>query len=106
MLVARRKDRREALSNQIAENYPVQTKLIVADLDIEQGWRSVVSETAQLDVGLLVNNAGLEVFGFVYHGTVEKHLALINLNGIAVTALAHQIGKHIPDRARGGIINR
>lgn len=105
VLVARRQERLDALSKHINENYPVQTKVIVADLMQEEGWRSVVSETADLDVGLLVNNAGVEVYGSFFHDTLEKHLALISLNVTAVTALAHQIGRRITDRGRGGIIN-
>lgn len=105
VLVARRQDRLEALSKHICETYPVQTKVIVADLSQEDGWRSVVTGTADLDIGLLINNAGVSNYGSFFHDTVEQHLTLGAVNVTALTALVHVIGRRIADRGRGGIIN-
>lgn len=104
VLTARREERLEALSKRLRETYGVQTKVIVADLREEEGWRRVVNRTADLDVGLLVNNAGIEVMGPFARVPLERHMDVIALNVTAVTTLAHVFSNRLLDRGKGGII--
>lgn len=103
-IVARRQERLEALSKHLVEDYAVKTRVIVADLAEPEGRDTVVRETADLDVGLLVNNAGVELYGSFFHDPVENHQKLIDLNVSAVTALAHAFGRRLAERGRGGIL--
>lgn len=106
VLVARRTDRLEALAKELREQYPVQAVCITADLGTPDGYKKIVEGTTDLDVGLLVNNAGVELFGSFFHNSAEEHLQLIQINVASVTALCHAFGKRLVDRKKGGgIIN-
>jgi len=104
VLVARRKDRLEALSSEISQQYSVQTKVIVADLSTPVGIDAVVADTCDMDVGLLVNNAGIAQHGSFFHDKVDMHLKLLFVNVSAVTALAHAFGRRFADKGQGGIL--
>lgn len=104
VLTARRQERLEALSKHLTETYAVQTKVIVADLANEEGRRCVVNETGDLDVELLINNAGVAFMGNFARAPLETHLDLIALNVTAVTTLAHTFSCRLLDRGKGGII--
>lgn len=104
VLVARREERLQQLSAELCENYPIQAKNIVADLSTEAGWRSVISETEDMDIGLLVNNAGVELVGSFFRDPLDKHLNLIDVNVSAVTALAHAFGPRLAKRGKGGLL--
>ena len=60
VMVARRAERLEALAEEIQREYGVDTKIIAADLTTDDGIQAVKDETQQLNIGLLVNNAGRE----------------------------------------------
>lgn len=106
VLVARRKPRLDAIAAALCAEYSVETMVIEADLATDAGWRSVVAATEDLDVGLLVNNAGVEHIGSFFHDSVDFHMKLIALNVTTVCALTHVFGKRLVIRGRGGgIIN-
>lgn len=104
VIVARRKQKLDELANMLIKKHAVQVKVIAVDLAQQDGWRTVVEETEQLDVGLLVNNAGVELHGSFFDQRVESHMNLISVNVTAASALAHDIGLRIAKRGSGGII--
>src|SRR5690606_16365914 len=58
VVVARSADKLEALAQDLRERYGVEVKAVPADLSTREGVAGVDSATRDLDVGLLVNNAG------------------------------------------------
>jgi short-subunit dehydrogenase len=57
-----------------------------------------------LEVGLLVNNAGISTIGHFLDVPLEKHLAILEVNARAPLMLAHHFGGLMRARKRGGII--
>lgn len=104
VLVARRKERIDAAAKSLMQEYPIQVKAITADLTSDWGVQSVIDGTASLDVGLLVNNAGMAAHGSFFQDTAENHARMITLNVTAVTALAYAFGMRLGHRRRGGVI--
>lgn len=104
VLVARRAEILEALEQEVAEKYNVKVLTVAADLSEPEGWDKVLTETEALDVGLLVNNAGIMLHGAFLRDDFDKHLRLINVNVTAVTSLAHAFGRRFAKRGRGGIL--
>lgn len=105
VLIARRKERLESLSQELSALYKVEILVIRADLTKEEDINSVVSAVADLDVGLLVNNAGVELPGSALDCTVADISKLISLNCTALTNLTATVGRQIVDRERtGGLI--
>src|ERR1051325_7012702 len=58
VLVARRKSRLDQLAQQIEEQNRVQVRTVRADLSRPDFAVDILSATASIDIGLLVNNAG------------------------------------------------
>lgn len=66
--------------------------------------RAAVEFTANLDIGLLINNAGTILHGSFFRHDPQEYRDMIALNVTAVTTLAHAIGKKLGKRKRGGIV--
>ncbi len=80
------------------------THVIQADLMKAGAATEVGAAVAEFDVGLLVNNAGVEYFGAYCNATPEEIDRLIALNVTAVSQLARAVGVRLARRGRGEII--
>ncbi|PXF46236.1 Inactive hydroxysteroid dehydrogenase-like protein 1 [Gracilariopsis chorda] len=104
VLVARRKQRLQLLAAQLRTTFQVKTVVIVADLTSVEDLERVVQETSAIEVGLLINNAGMETHGPFLSSSQQALQQLIALNICAVTHLAHAYGNRMCAQKRGGII--
>ena len=93
-----------ATSAAISAQSGVETLPVVADLSTPAGLSAVIEAAATLEVGLLVNNAGVSAIGHFLDVPLEKHLKILELNARAPLALAHTFGAKMRERRRGGII--
>ena len=104
-LVARRRARLEDLSKDTKAKYPsIETRVIVADLSQKEAISTINEQTKNLDIGLLVNNAGVEIFGSFFKSEMDKHENCIAVNVSACVALTHLYGPRLMKRRKGGII--
>jgi short-subunit dehydrogenase len=104
VLVARREDKLNALSSELKSRHGIDAKVVTADLSREDFLPALRSATAGLEIGLLVNNAGLTTTGAVVDNKLEDELELLHLNCRAPLMLAHEYGKAMRDRKRGGMV--
>jgi short-subunit dehydrogenase len=104
VLVARRKELMNTLATQLSEKYNVQTRVIEADLSVDGFQQAVLDGVKDLDVGLLVNNAGMNCEGQFYRGGIERNLKMIQLNVKAPYILAYEFGKLFMEKGKGGIV--
>ena len=104
VMVARRADRLEALAKEIKRKYGVDTKVIAADLTTDAGIQVVKDGTQQLDIGLLVNNAGREDSGHFLRTSIDEALRTLDLNCRAPLQLTHHFAQLMVKRGKGGII--
>jgi short-subunit dehydrogenase len=81
-----------------------QTRALVADLAAPDGPAALLAACAGLEIGMLVNNAGISAIGHFLDVPLEKHLAILALNARAPLLLAHALGAPMRARKRGGII--
>ena len=106
VLVARRRERLEALAVELRKQFPVDAEVLVADLsqtvEVERVTRRIV-ELKSLDV--LVNNAGFGVPGNFADVPLEKHLAMIQVHVLASVVLSHAALPGMMARGHGAIIN-
>ena len=104
VLAARRFDRLNALGAELSRDHGVQHRVVTVDLAHPDGPRGVVDATDDLDVGLLVSNAGAGHPGrFVEQDLDDLHRRL-RLNAIAHLDLAHAFARRLEARGRGGIV--
>ncbi len=88
----------------IAAQTNVQVQSLVCDLSTPDGLSSLIEATQDLEIGLLVNNAGISAIGPFLDVPLEKHLEILALNTRAPLVLAHHFGARMRARSRGGII--
>jgi short-subunit dehydrogenase len=104
VLVARRDDRLRKLADDLQRQHAVDTRVIAADLSRDDFMPLVEQTTDDLQVGLLINNAGLATTGRFLDNDLDSELALLHVNNRAPLILAHHFGGLMRARGRGGLI--
>jgi short-subunit dehydrogenase len=104
ILVARRAELLGALAAELARTHGVEVRTVAVDLSDHDFLDTIREAVAGLDVGLLVNNAGTAVGGGFLDSDLEQQRRSVELNVVASLALAHEFGRNMRTRGRGGII--
>lgn len=106
LLVARRKDRLDALSKDVQQKYGVKVDTLVADLTKHEDLEKVGSSIASNErITVLVNNAGTAVVGPSAQIPVDKLEFQLDLNARSVTFLSQAILPGFIKRNSGTLIN-
>ncbi|WP_432139631.1 MULTISPECIES: SDR family NAD(P)-dependent oxidoreductase [unclassified Streptomyces] len=104
VLVSRTTDRLRELGNALTAAHGVRHRVLALDLEEPDAATRLVEATADLDVGLLVSNAGAGRPGLL----LEQDLAALHkrfqLNAVSHLELAHHIGRRLVARGGGGIL--
>lgn len=104
VMVARREKEMQALSDELNSKYGVSTKVVPLDLAKEGFFDKLKTAIEGLDIGLVVNNAGINCEGHFYRGDLQRNLNMLRLNTEAPFIIAYELGKLLIERKRGGII--
>ena len=104
VVLARRKERLESLVQEIETNHRVNTRIIVADLTATDALDVIKKATLDLEIGLLVNNAGESIPGAFLNQDIHAYTRTIQLNVTMPMQLSHHFGEKMCQRGRGGII--
>jgi uncharacterized protein len=94
----------KAQADAIKKAYAVEVKILTIDLSREDILQEITPLTDSLEIGLLVNNAGVSRVGPFLNHTLEHLLKQLNVNTRAGLILAHHFGRKMAERKRGGII--
>lgn len=105
VVVARSEDKLKKLATKLQDEYGVQVKTVAADMSKPEGLKTIEAKTGDLDVGLLVNNAGAWQLGEFLGNDVDKDAKLLDLNIAAPLKMCHTFGHRFKERGGGGIIN-
>ncbi len=92
------------LSESLSREHSVDVRPIALDLALADILSPLIAATQGLEVGLLVNNAGVSAIGHFLDVPLEKHLSILMINARAPLVLAHHFGGLMRTRKRGGII--
>lgn len=104
VLVARRVERLEQLGAELAQKHGIQYKAVECDLSA-LGFEKIIFEAIEgLDIGLLVNNAGINCEGVFYRASLERNIQMMELNMKAPFILSYELGKKFVEKGKGGII--
>lgn len=104
ILVARRENRLKTIAAELGNRHSIDTRVVTADLSREDFLSDIKNAISDLEVGLLVNNAGFTNTGTLIENTIEDELNLLHVNCRAPLILAHEFGRQMKERQRGGII--
>jgi short-subunit dehydrogenase len=105
LLVARRRDRLEALAAELRSAHAVAAHVVAADLASPHGPEQVFAEARRLEVEFLVNNAGLGASGAFAELPLERELEMIQVNLTALVSLTRLFLPAMLARKRGRILN-
>jgi len=105
VLLARKPEPLNALAQQLTEAFVVQVRTLAVDLTEAHTFDRIRQETADVEIGLLIHNAGAEN---TMADFLDRELAnaerMIALNVTGPTRLCHHFGTLMRGRGRGGII--
>jgi short-subunit dehydrogenase len=104
ILVARRRDRLDALAAEIARE-GLTVKVQVADLVAKGDLESVTELAAREEVEILVNNAGFGDLELFERASWDKLARMIDLNVFALSRLAHAVIEPMVSKGFGRILN-
>ncbi|MGE5275440.1 MAG: SDR family NAD(P)-dependent oxidoreductase [Acidobacteriota bacterium] len=107
VVLARSRQRLEDVGRRLHGEYGATVIVIPRDLADPASPREAVAEIESrgIAVDVLVNNAGLGVYGFFAETPLEKELATIQVNLVALTELTKRLLPAMLRRRRGRILN-
>ena len=104
VLVARRADRLEQLAAELQGAHGIQCRVLALDLLADGAVESCTQAVEELDVGLLVNNAGFGWKGPCEEADPDLLRRMIRLNCELPAVLTQACLPHLQKRARAGIL--
>ena len=104
VLTARRADRLQALASELESAFAVKTRVVPIDLGEPGGADRLCDQVADLDVGLVVNNAGYGLAGRFDRQDTRRLVAMVELNCVAPVVITSRLLPRLQARGRGGII--
>ena len=105
VLAARRTQPMAELAHQLETQNGVSTRCIAVDLTAPDAIAQLANATSDLEIGLLIYNAGATHGMATFHEKgLDAHLGLVSLNCIGPLVACHHFGAAMLPRGRGGII--
>jgi short-subunit dehydrogenase len=104
VLVARRETALIEVGRSIAKDFKVQHRVIVMDLSQEGFIPKLAELTKDLDIGLVVSNAGTGNSGEFLKLDLQLLEETLRLNTMSHLDIAHYFGRKLAERRRGGLI--
>ena len=106
LLIARRKDKLDALASELSKSCGCQADVMAADLALESDTQTVADQLASDPrLILLINNAGFGVKGRFWEAPLESQEQMHKLHVMATVRLTHAALKNLTAQNSGGIIN-
>ena len=104
VLIARKPGPLEETAQQ-ARAKGVEVRTLAVDLTSAQSISVITEATSDLEVGLLIYNAGANSYGHAFtEGDLSGFLGVLDLNVNAMLALTHHFALPMKQRRRGGIL--
>jgi len=104
VLIARRRDRLKSLATELKLEHGIQVKVVPLDLAKPNFMNTLRKQTAKLNIGLVVNNAGFGVAGDFTENPLARELEMLDVNCRAPLIIAHEYGRQMAAHRRGGLI--
>ncbi|MGR9051843.1 MAG: SDR family NAD(P)-dependent oxidoreductase [Gammaproteobacteria bacterium] len=104
VLVARRKSALDKLASDLEKQHGIKAKTVELDLLDDHAVEKLLAATNDLNIGLLVLSAGMEVHGAFVENSYDKESELVKLNALIPMQLAHVFGGRMIARKQGGIL--
>src|SRR6266705_6445081 len=104
VLVARREALLKEAGVEFSKRYGVEHRVVVLDVSQEDFIGQLASATDDLDIGLVVSNAGTGNPGAFLKHDRQLLRETLRLNTMSHLDIAHYFGRKLAERRRGGLI--
>jgi short-subunit dehydrogenase len=105
ILVARRAPALKELQDELESDYAINTRMLEADLSLPNAAQNIVDAIADLEVNLLIYNAGAPPYASEFlDAPVQDWKALLQLNITTPMELCHLLGPPMIERGHGGLM--
>ncbi|RAU94972.1 short-chain dehydrogenase [Mycobacterium colombiense] len=104
VLVARRKDRLESLATELSLAHGTDNLVVALDLLADGAVDELSRQIANLDVGIVVANAGIASSGPLVNSSLAYELEVLTLDAVVPLQMAHHFGRDFARRGRGAIV--
>src|SRR5260221_338910 len=104
VFVARREDLLREAGVEFSKRYGVEHRVVVLDVSQEDFIGQLASATDDLDIGLVVSNAGTGNSGEFLKHDRQLHRTTLRISTMAYLDITHHFGARLAKRGRGGIV--
>jgi short-subunit dehydrogenase len=104
VLTARREDRLRNLAGELEKRHNVATRIVALDLAEPDGPDRLAGALQDIEIGILVNNAGVGYVGRFDKQDTARLRGLVQVNCVAPVVLTSRILPGMRDRGRGAVI--
>ena len=104
VLVARRLSLLEDLGRSLTKEFGIRYRVIEADLAEENSIEKIAAATDDLDIGLLISNAGTGKAGKFLSFEEDEQKWFVRLNALSHLSLTHYFGRRFSKRGKGGVL--
>ncbi len=105
ILTARRRERLVEIKQNIIKNHDVKVKILPYDLSRKEDCISLYNDVKDLNIDILINNAGFGLFGKFAETDLDRELEMIDVNIKAVHILTKFFLRDFCKRNYGYILN-
>lgn len=105
ILTARRRERLHALAAEL-ESHGTEVRIVLTDLNDPAAPQEIydATEGAGIEVDILINNAGLGIYGAFHRNPVEQELGQVRVNCEAMVRVARLFVPRMVERGRGWVL--
>jgi uncharacterized protein len=104
VLVARREMPMQEAGNEFTRQYGVEHRVVSLDLTETDALTRLAEATDDLDIGLVVANAGAAMPGEFLSHDLDTLRGIMRLNAMSCLEVAHHFGGRLASRGHGGIV--
>lgn len=104
VLAARRHALLQQVGREVTERFGVQHRVVITDFSEEGFIETLAAATDELDLGLVISNAGTGEPGEFLKQDRANLLSQMRLNAFSHLEIAHYFGRRLARRGRGGLL--
>lgn len=104
VLIARRVEPMVALAKELEEKYKIHVQTVSCDLSKPNAAQTLIGALEQVEIDVLVYNAGLSYIGEFEKNDPAHHIQITNTNVVTPLGLLQSFGSKMVERKRGAVV--
>jgi uncharacterized protein len=101
---SRNLEKLKSVEKELKSKYPIEIRIVDADVSETTGIDKIMNATQGLNVGLVITSAGYGTSGLFLDISLHSEINMLRVNCEAVLSLTHYFSQKFKQQKRGGII--